>query len=171
VGKTLILPSGQAVFHDWYATAEGQWLMNATVNGMLMFVWEAKYDDGRVVRQFDDVNFTRAMTDVDFVPPEDLRLSVDSLEKEHVSQFTLYPIAMARSRAPWFQQPIEVQLDLKHGDRFVSFWLTDYSPKTGYIIRRSVIGIEKDGIKHLIVISPSGRLTICSHDNYSFEGE
>ena len=136
-----------------------------------MFVWEAKYDDGRVVRQFDDVNFTRAMTDADFVPSEDLRLSVDALEKEHVSQFTLYPIAMTRNRAPWFQQPISVYVDLEKGDRFVSAWLTDYTPKTGYVIRRSVIGIDRNGTRLLTVISPSGRISVCSNDNQSFEGE
>jgi hypothetical protein len=171
VSKTLILPSGQAVFHDWYATEEGQKFMGATEGGMLMFMWEARYDDGRVVRQFDDVNFTRAMTDADFVPPESLRLSVDSLEKEHVSQFTLYPIAMTRSKSTWFQQPIDVYLDLKQGDRFISSWLTDYSPKAGYVLRRSVIGIERNGTRLLTIISPSGRITICSNENQSFEGE
>lgn len=145
--------------------------MQATAGGLLMFVWEAEYDDGRVVRQFDDVNFLRAMTDADFVPPEDLRLSVDTLEKEHVSQFTLLPIAMTRKRTPWFQQPIGVLLDLPRGDRFVNYWLTDFTPRTGYTIRRNVVGIQRNGATLLTIISPSGRISVCSNDNHSFEGE
>jgi hypothetical protein len=169
--KISTLPDGQVVFHDWYNSQEGQWFMQATAGGLLMFVWEARYDDDRIVRQFDDVNWSRAMADADFVPSEDLRLSVDALEKEHVSQFTLFPIAMTRKRIPWFQQSLEVHLDLPRGDRFVSYWLTDYTPRTGYTMRRTVIGIERDGIKLLTVISPSGKISVCSTDNISFEGE
>jgi hypothetical protein len=165
------LPSGQVVFNDWYATEKGQWVMNATASGMLLFLWEARYDDGRVVRQFDDINWMRAMTDDGFVPSEDLRLSVDSLEKEHVSQFILHPIALTRKELSWFQRPIEIRLDLKKGDRFVSHWLTDFSPRTGYVLRRTVVGIEREGVSVLMVISPSGSIVMCSNENQSYEGE
>lgn len=170
-----ILPSGQVVFHDWYATEKAQSLLSATNGGMMMFIWEATLEDGTVIRQFDDVNFSRAMTDEDFVPPEDSRLSVDALAKERVSQFRLHPIAFVKKNAPWFQQPIVVNLRLERDERLTSFWETDFSPRTGYTLRRTVVGLKRkvgdEEISTFVVISPSGQITICGDTNQSFEGE
>jgi len=172
--KTL-LPSGQIVFNNWYSTEEGQRVISATNGGMLMFMWEAECSDGKVIRQFDDVNWMRAMTDEDFVPPENLRLSVDILGKELVSQFTLYPIAMIKKCTPWFQKPIVVRLNPSAGQRLTSFWETDYTPRTGYILRRTVVGIKHVfggcEIPTYLVISPSGNMMMCGSTNQSFEGE
>lgn len=173
--KSITLPSGQVVFNDWYATEKAKQLLARTNGGMLMFVWEAILEDGRVIRQFDDVNFSRAMTDEDFVPPEDSRLSVDALGKERVSQFRLHPIAFVKKNAPWFQQPIVVSLNLKRGERLTSFWETDFSPRTGYTLRRTVVCLKRtvgtEEISTFVVLSPSGQITICGDTNQSFEGE
>lgn len=169
------LPSGQVVFHDWYATEKAQQVLSRTNGGMMMFVWEAILEDGRVIRQFDDVNFSRAITDEDFVPPEDSRLSVDTLEKEHVSQFRLHPIAFIKKNAPWFQQPIVVNLRKGRDERLTSMWETDFTPRTGYSLRRTVLGMKRkvgnEEISMFVVLSPSGQITICSDTNQSFEGE
>lgn len=170
-----ILPSGQVVFYDWYATEKAQQILAATNGGMLMFAWEAILEDGRVIRQFDDVIFSRAITDEDFVPPEDSRLSVDALGKERVSQFRLHPIAYVKKNCPWFQQPVVVSLRLARDERLTSLWETDFSPRTGYTLRRTVIGIKRkvgeEEVGTFVVLSPSGQITICSDTNQSFEGE
>lgn len=170
-----ILPSGQVVFHDWYASAKAQEILARTNGGMLMFTWEAVLEDGTVIRQYDDVTFTRSVTDEDFVPPEDSRLSVDALQRERVSQFRLHPIAYVKKNCPWFQQPLVVSLRLKRDERLTSFWETDYTPRTGYTLRRTVIGLKRtvgtEEVSTFVVVSPSGQITICGDTNQSFEGE
>jgi hypothetical protein len=169
------LPSGQVVFNDWYATEKAKLVLATTNGGMMMFAWEACLEDGTVIRQFGDVVFSRAMTDEDFVPSEDSRLSVDTLAKERVSQFRLHPIAFVKKNCPWFQQPIVVRLNLKRDERLTSFWETDFTPTTGYTLRRTVIGLKSkvsgEEISTFVVLSPSGQITICGDTNQSFEGE
>jgi len=172
----LQLETGQIIFGDaWYASPEGQHILAATDCGRYMFVWEALYGDGTKIRQFDTVPFTRAMTDESYVPPSDLRLSADCLDGMRVVQFNLYPIALVRKRCPWFQKPIEVRLKPSQGEFFLGYWLTDLTPKTGYTLCRHVIGLKQvlriQELKTMVVLSPSGQITICSDDNQSFEGE
>jgi hypothetical protein len=170
-----ILETGQIVYDSWYASEKGRRFLAQTDGGQWMFLWEAKYKDGTVIRQFGEIEFHRAMMDETYIPPESLRRTVDDLEKEHVSQFLLHPIALTRSCAPWFQRPIVVNLRPERGEFFLNYWLTDYTPKTGYRLRRHAIGIRKvvgdQEFRSLIVISPSGQITICADDNQSFEGE
>jgi len=115
------------------------------------------------------------MNDEVYVPPEALRISVDTLERELVSQFILYPIAMVRKRCPWFQRPIVTVLRPDKGKFFLNHWLTDYVPKTGYRLRRHVVGLRQvcgsEEIHSMVVISPDGQITITPDENTSYEGE
>ena len=169
------LESGQIVFDPWYTTPEGREFMSQTDGGQWNFIWEARYNDGRVVRQFGEIEFHRAMTDETYVPPESLRISVDSLDRERVSQFILWPIALTRKHCPWFQRPIVAVLKPEQGKFFLNHWLTDYTPKTGYRLRRHVIGIRQvvgsEEIHSLVVVSPDGQITIAPDENISYEGE
>lgn len=168
-----VLETGQVVFDSWYATPEGQRFMAKTNGGQNMFLWEAVLIDGRIIRQYPEIEFNRIMNDADYIANDQERRSVVSLgpEKFNVVSFRLYPTALTRQGAPWFLRPISVELRPKQGEFFESYWLTDRTPATGYILRRHVIGMRKGDQVSLTVISPSGKITICSDDNVSYEGE
>ena len=173
-----VLPTGQIVFSDaWYASDEGRYVFSVTDDGRYLFAWEATYKDRKIVRQFEDVAFTRAMTDEEYIPSDAPMLSVDALDKEQVVQFSLAPLAFTRKHCSWFQKPIIVQARPDKGEFFKAYWLTDQTPRTGYALRRHVVGIRhlsKDATEELhvlTVISPSGQITICASDDFSFEGE
>lgn len=170
-----VLESGQVVFDSWYATPEGQRFMARTNGGQTMFVWEAVYRSGMVVRQFPEIEFNQAINNRDYTPPDSERVSVNVLDKQQIVKFILYPTAVTRFQAPWFQRPISVELRPGKGEYFENYWLTDKTPATGYELRRHAIGMRKvvDGVefRSLTVISPSGKITICADDNVSYEGE
>jgi hypothetical protein len=159
--------------NPWYASAEGSDYMRRTLDGMFMFVWEAEDTEGYVYRQFDDITFHRALHDPDYIVPEDLRASVDSLSKDKIVRFSLWPTALTRKVHIGKFDLAHVDIDLSKGERFISYWLTDQIvfpvPK---IVRKTVIGkIFQDGTKQLLVISPSGATLLCNNDNQSYEGE
>lgn len=170
-----VLETGQVVFDSWYATPEGQRFMARTNGGQTMFTWEAVYSDGKIVRQFPEIEFNQAINNRDYTPPDEARVSVNTLDKNAVVKFNLYPSAVTRQHAPWFQRPVTVQLRPWKGEYFLNYWLTDRTPATGYELRRHVVGMRKvvEGVefRSLTVISPSGKITICADDNVSYEGE
>ncbi len=91
--------------------------------------------------------------------------SVEFLDKEQVKAFHLVPMC---SSVP----PVTVKLDLEDGERFISYWLVDYNINTGTKLYRHVVGIQqKDGFKTLMVVSPNGKITLCTDDNQSYAGE
>jgi len=160
--------------NPWYSTREGQQFLLATDYGKFIFVWEAIYEDGKPVRQFDEFAFQRALSDPTFVPPDATRLSIDMLDKERIVEFRLHPIAYARAFMPCFQKPIIVKLDPKKGERLVSNWLVDEVPTLHWKLYRTVVGVQRgnDGEPPtLVVISPSGSVMICRDTNQNFEGE
>lgn len=174
----LKLPDGRELFPDagpvgsWYDSPEGKNLLASTYDGRMLFIWEAKYDTGELVRQFDEVVFTRALTDENYMPPDDTRISVDSLDKSKVVQFSLYPVAMTRKLAPWFSQPVVVNLQPSKGEKLVNFWVVDEQFNPRRKMYRTVVGIEVCGEnKILTVICPSGKIVVTRSEDLSFEGE
>jgi hypothetical protein len=168
----------QTVFDPWYATEEAKHVLQVTDDGMFLFVWRAVLRSGLEVNQFQPIELSRALSDEQYVPPGELRISSSELPKEEVESFSLYPIAVTRKYCPWFQKPIVVKLDLEAGDRFISHWLVThtlgYHTAAGVMdfrLRRHVVGIERDGVYFSTVISPSGLITIVTDENQSYEGE
>lgn len=162
-------------FNPWYQSEEGQFFLRATNDGQLMFVWEATFRNGHTVRMYEDLAFERCLIDPDYVPPVDLRRSTDLLDRDKVRGFMLYPIALTKKVHPKCEI-IGVKIDLSIGERFVHHWLTDYVPKTGRYLRRTVVGVErspKDSRERfdLYVVSPSGAIMKTPTEDISFEGE
>jgi hypothetical protein len=159
--------------NPWYASPEGSDFMRRTLDGMFMFIWEAVDNEGTIYRQFDDIVFKRALSDPDYIVPEHLRATVDSLPKDKVVRFVLWPTALTKKVHAGRFNFAHVDIDLSKGERFISYWLTDQVifpvPR---VLRRTVIGkIFPDGRKTLCVISPSGATLLCDNDNQSYEGE
>jgi hypothetical protein len=173
----LKLPDGRILFPDagpvgsWYDSSSGKDLLASTHEGRAMFLWEAKYDSGETVRQFEEVVFTRAITDYSYVPPEETRISVDSLDKSKIVQFSLYPTAITRILAPWFSQPIVVNIHPESGERLVNFWVVDEQHNPDRKLYRTVVGIETGDSKILTVICPSGKIVVTKNEDLSYEGE
>jgi len=149
-----------------YADEESQRFLALTQEGKFIFVWEAVYDDGKTVKQFDEIPFYRTLMEEDYSPPDGMRLSVDALERDKVVEFRLWPAASFRKRGG---RPVVVKL--KGEERFVSFFEVDLDTKTGKRLYRHVVGIEKNGMRVLTTISPSGWVTLSTDTNVSFEGE
>lgn len=162
---------------SWKTTPGAATFMDATDVNQLSFTWEALYQDGTTIRQFDDINFIRALQDEDFVPPQDQIVSTDRLDKKQVVEFLLYPIAFTRKRCPWYENVYRVILRPEQGERIICKWLTDFEPNSGYKVRRHVLGIahvdaeENPTNKVFLVLSPSGAVTITASEDVSFEGE
>lgn len=157
---------------EFYASEEGKHFLLATENGKFMFTWEAEYDDGKTVRQLDDLAFERTLKDPDFVASQAPYLSVGKLDRHRVKAFTLHPVALTKKVRPMLASPHGVNIVLSTGELFTSYWLVDHTPATGSKLYRTVMGIEyPNGTKDLTVFSPSGRIKHCDNDNQSYEGE
>jgi hypothetical protein len=169
----VVLPDGRELFSDsdWYSTEAGNHFLGATDRGRFAFLWEAVYSSGSVIRQYNDVVFTRALTDDTYCPPDEGRVSVEELSKDQVVLFRLIPTALTRRLVPWFPKPIELHVDPAKGEQFVSYWLMDYRPRTNFRLCRHVIGLRIQEAKMVMVISPSGQFVLCADDNQSYEGE
>ncbi len=170
-----VLGLQKRTFRDWYSSEEGRHFLDATERGRLMFTWEALYNDGQIFRQYDDITFSRTMTDEQFIPPSDALISTSALDKSKVERFTLLPIAFTCKHAPWFQRPIETQVRLSKGERFICHWLVDFVKPGDFLLYRYVIGvcreISSETVSTVTVISPSGIITVGADENKSFEGE
>ena len=163
-----------AAISTQYKSEEMQNLLANTNDGMFLFTWKAILDDGSIVEQLDEASSMRILSDPEFVPPDHARISVKALPKDRVAEFRLIPTAATAKWNPALLErgPFVVLPKLEEGERFVSYWLTDYSINLRRHLRRTVIGIQKaDGQKDLLVISPSGATKFCHDDNQSFEGE
>ena len=159
--------------NPWYASPEGQKVLSRTEDGKLLFAWRALYDDGNPIYQFEEHIMLHMMNDGDFIPDISLALSTNHLDRERVCLFSLLPNAFAKIHTPWFNAPMDCFVHLNEGERIIANWLTDVSPTSGIRISRSVVGIEdiKTGRKFMTVISPSGKVTLSSTTNVSYEGE
>lgn len=163
-------------FNPWYRTEEGQFFLNATNAGQLMFMWEAVHRDGSITRMYEDLAFERALKDDTFVPDINLRRTVESLDRNDVREFRIIPIALTRKLRPMVPT-FAIDIDLENDARFVSFWETDHVPKDDTYLRRTVIGIEQLSPKkgqnrfEYLVVSPSGKVMRTPTLDTSFEGE
>ena len=160
---------------SWYETPEGVLLLNSTNRGQLIYLWEARYKDGTISRMYEDFIFERALVDPKFVPNPELRATVDHLDRDHVSEIRLYPIKLVEKLNPLHQLRV-CPVNLRFGERFVCYWLTDFSVKFKTHLRRTVVGIERispnpENKFDLLVISPSGKTKFCHDDNQSYENE
>lgn len=157
--------------NPWYSE-QGHKVLQETEHGKLLFVWQALYDDGGVVDQFEPHIMMRVVKDPSFIPSLELAISTAVLDRERVKKFTLIPTAYAMLNTPWFKDLIDCNIRLQDGERFIANWLTDDNITLGIKISRSVIGVElKSGEKLFTIISPSGRVTLGSSTNMSYEGE
>lgn len=156
--------------NEWYA-AEGKKLLDSTQNGRTLFIWEAAVD-GIVLKQFDDHIWMRALRDISFVPKLELGYSTDILKGKRVESFLLLPTAFTRNAVPWFNNAFHVYLRPDKGEKLVAHWLVDVVQPIGVEVARYVLGIENaSGDKILTVISPSGKVTLSSTEDVSYEGE
>lgn len=146
-------------------------IMIATDYGRTMFVWQAKYADGTTIRQYDEINFMRAIGDPNFIPSIDHIISNREADPERVVEFKLFPIAYVRTRCPWFAHSYRLVIRPEKGERYIFHWCVDHNTTTGQTIKRQVIGIENSGQSTYFVISPSGAMTIAQTEDLSFEGE
>jgi hypothetical protein len=157
--------------NPWYSE-QGRKVLQETEYGKLLFVWQALLDDGSVVEQFESHIMMRVVKDPRFIPLMTLAISTSTLDRSRVKKFTLTPTAYANVFTPWFKDPIECNIRLDQGEKFICNWLTDENLTLGIKISRTVIGIEtKSGERFLTVLSPSGKVTLGSTTNMSYEGE
>lgn len=157
--------------NPWYSE-HGQKVLQETEHGKLLFVWQALYDDGGVVDQFEPHIMMRVVKDSSFIPSLELAISTSVLDRERVRKFTLLPTAYAKVFTPWFKDSIECNIRLDQGEKFIANWLTDDNVTLGIKISRTVIGVEtKSGEKFFTILSPSGRVTLATTTNVSYEGE
>lgn len=163
----------------WYATPEGIDYLRKTEGGMFSFVWVARYNDGMIMRQFEPKIMKQALDNPDFVVPKHLVQSVSKLDVRKTQEFLLLPTALSRKVAFWLKE-VRLKIDLKAGEKFISYWLTDYAlqktdPRRPTYLRRHVVGISKTlngtQAKFLTVVSVGGSITVCTNDDQSFEGE
>lgn len=163
----------------WYATPEGMDYLNRTNGGMFSFVWVARYNDGTIMRQLEPKIMKQALDNPDFVVPKHLVQSVSKLDVRKLQEFLLLPTALSQKEAPWLKE-VRLKIDLKAGEKFISYWLTDYAlqkedPRRPTYLRRHVVGISKTlngtQAKFLTIISVSGKVMVCTNENQSFEGE
>ena len=158
---------------DWYDTDKGQEFLALTDGGKFAVVYRATFSDGRILVQFDPETFERAIHDQDFslVDSHSLgRIPIDSGHpKAAIVNLEMLPTALSRRFA--VLPVISVLLKPELGEKLVARWLVDHRAQDGRRICRQMVGIERDGVKTLVVVSPSGRVTVCSDTDRSFEGE
>lgn len=179
-----VTKGAEGYIRHWYETEDAKFVMKATDRGKQAFTWEGFYRDGTVIRQYDEVAFYRVLVDKDYVPPQDRLVSTGALDKKKTVRFVLHPIAMMRTRCPWFVYPYVVSIRPEVGERLLAFWEVDYRPRDGFKIFRTAIGIqtvdptvildngdEKELSRSVLVFSPSGSNMLAGTTNVSFEGE
>src|SRR5208283_136873 len=106
---------------NWYA-GDGCGFLEATDAGRLAFTWEAVYDNGGRFRQYDDVTFSRALSDKSFIPSIDRIVSTDRIDRERVKEFFLIPIAYTVSACPRIGRSFRVVV--KKGENLIAHWCT-----------------------------------------------
>lgn len=179
-----VTKNAETNIRNWYQSEDARFVMSATDKGKQLFTWEGFYQDGAVIRQYDEVAFYRALTDVDYVPDQARLVSTGALDKKKTVKFILHPIALTRKHCPWFPHPYTVSVRPEVGERLLAFWEVDYRPRDGFKLFRHAIGIqlvdpkvvldngdEKEISRSVLVFSPSGSITLAGTTNVSFEGE
>lgn len=156
--------------NPWYLN-EGKQILEATEGGKLLFVWVALYTDLKAVPQFEPHIMMRALQDSSFVPNLSLALSTSHLDLNLVRRFTLRPTAFAKQNTPWFREEIVCNIRREIGEQFIGHWLTDENITLGVKLSRQVIGLRTAAGDFFTVISPSGKVTLGSTLNMSYEGE
>jgi hypothetical protein len=156
--------------NPWYLN-EGKDVISATAEGKLLFIWEAIYDDGKPVWQFEEHIVMRALADDSFIPKLELAISTSHLDPKLVKKFILHPIAFAKKRTPWFQMDFECNIRRELGEQFLGHWLTDWNTTLGVRFSRQVIGLRTAEGDFYVVVSPSGKVTLGTTMNMSYEGE
>jgi hypothetical protein len=164
---------------QWYASPACRELFAKTLNGRLMFMWEAELDDGGILRQFEEIPFQRALTDPNFVLPADIRLSTDIIPRDKVVRFSLRPTALTKRFCPWFAQAdytMTENVDPKNED-LIAKWLVDHHIQGAFgqmEIARQVVGKKLRASpfsQFLRVLSPSGAIFAGDREDQSYEGE
>lgn len=160
---------------SWFKTETGVAFLKATFQGKFAYLWVAVLSDGTEVKQFPDEAFDKLINDPD-VNGESLepqRVSVDRLDVKKVKELYLFPSAAAKKFV--HLEPVRLIINIEAGEKFVSYWLTDWNPDTGVYFTRHVVGISKlvngKQAKFFAIIGPTGRVTIATDDNQSFDGE
>jgi len=158
---------------EWYDTDKGREFLSLTEGGKFAFVYRATFSDRRVLVQFDPETFERAIYDQDFSLVDSRSLGRIPVDSEHpeamIISLEMLPTALSRR---FVALPvISVLLKPGLGEKLVARWLVDHRAQDGRRICRQMVGIERDGVKALVVVSPSGRVAMCSDTDRSFEGE
>jgi hypothetical protein len=144
-----------------------------------MFTWCAKLSDGAELRQFEDHIWDLLMSNPDIPIPHGLNISTDSIPRDKVVQFTIFPIALTKRICPWFSQEGLCYNQFVDPDKedLLAYWLVDDyiigGPGVSHIARQ-VLGVRdrETGKRNLTVVSPTGVIWgDLDKDDLSFEEE